>query len=92
MARHGSGEIPERLGSVTALLWKLDAAMAAQAAAENVQYVSILHFFCDGSGCLTVGDRKLARPDLLFRDRDHLTVSGSKLLIAHSKSQLFGED
>jgi hypothetical protein len=92
MARTRSNEVPERLGEVSDALWSLDAAMAAQAAAENVQYVSLLDYFCDRSGCLTVGDRSLSRPDLLFRDRDHLSVSGSKLLVAHSKSQLFGKN
>ena len=92
MARTRSNEIPERLGTVSDAIWNLDAAMAAEAAAEHVQYVSVLHFFCDKTGCLTVGDRTLARPDLLYRDRDHLSVSGSKLLMAHAKSQLFGEN
>jgi peptidoglycan/LPS O-acetylase OafA/YrhL len=92
MVRTRSNEIPERLGTVSDAIWNLDAAMAAQAAAENVQYVSVLNYFCDKTGCLTVGDRTLSRPDLLYRDRDHLSVSGSKLLIAHSRSQLFGEN
>jgi peptidoglycan/LPS O-acetylase OafA/YrhL len=92
MARSRSIEIPERLGRVPDAVWNLDAAMAAQAAAESVQYVSVLNYFCDKTGCLTVGDRTLSRPDLLYRDRDHLTVTGSKLLIAHSRSQLFGEN
>ncbi len=91
MARHRSNEIPLRLGKVPREIWRLDAAMAAEAAAEHVQYVSVLRFFCDNSGCLTVGDRTLTRPDLLYRDRDHLTASGSTLLIAHSRSQLFGQ-
>jgi peptidoglycan/LPS O-acetylase OafA/YrhL len=92
MVRTRSNEIPERLGRVSDAIWNLDAAMAAQAAAENVQYVSVLNYFCDKTGCRTVGDRTRSRPDLLYRDRDHLTVSGSKLLIAHSRSQLFGEN
>jgi hypothetical protein len=87
-----SNEIPERLGTVSDAIWNLDAAMAAQAAAENVQYVSVLNYFCDKTGCLAAGDRTLSRPDLLYRDRDHLSVSGSTLLIAHSRSQLFGEN
>jgi peptidoglycan/LPS O-acetylase OafA/YrhL len=91
MARSRSNEIPERLGSVSDAIWNLDTAMAALAAAENVQYVSVVNFFCDKTGCLTVGDRTQSRPDLLYRDRDHVTVSGSKLLVAHSRSQLFGE-
>jgi hypothetical protein len=39
---------------------------------------------------LTVGDKTLQRPDLLYSDRDHLTVTGSKILIAHSRLQLLG--
>jgi hypothetical protein len=92
MVRTRSYEIPQRLGRVSDAIWDLDAAMAALAAAENVQYVSVVNFFCDRTGCLTVGDKSLSRPDLLYRDRDHLTVSGSKLLIAHSRPQLFGEN
>jgi hypothetical protein len=92
MVRTRSNEIPERLGSVSAAIWNLDAAMAAVAAAEHVQYVSVLQFFCDKTGCLTVGDRTRSRPDLLYRDRDHLSISGSKLLMAHAKPQLFGEN
>jgi SGNH domain (fused to AT3 domains) len=92
MVRTRSNEIPARLGRVSDDIWSLDAAMAAQTAADNVQYVSVLNYFCDKTGCLTVGDRTQLRPDLLFRDRDHLTVTGSKLLIAHSRSLLLGED
>ncbi len=91
MAKNRSNQIPMRLGKVSDAIWRLDSAMAAQAAAEHVQYVSVLNYFCDKTGCLTVGDRAIPRPDLLFRDRDHLTVTGSKLLIAHSRSELFGE-
>jgi SGNH domain (fused to AT3 domains) len=91
MAMNGANEIPMRLGKVSDAIWRLDSAMAAQAAGEHVQYVSVLNYFCDKAGCLTVGDRTIPRPDLLFRDKDHLTVTGSKLLIAHSRSELFGE-
>jgi peptidoglycan/LPS O-acetylase OafA/YrhL len=92
MARSHANAIPERLGRVSDEIWRLDAALAALATAEDVQYVSVLHFFCDKDGCLTLGDKKLERPDLLYRDRDHLTVTGSRLLIAHSKPQLFGDN
>ncbi len=57
MARSRSSEIPARLGNVTESLWRLDAAMAAEAIAENAQYVSVLNYFCDETGCLTVGDK-----------------------------------
>jgi peptidoglycan/LPS O-acetylase OafA/YrhL len=90
MARARSNKVPNRLGSVPEAIWQLDAAMAAQAAAADVEYVSVLNFFCDRSGCLTLGDRTLTRPDLLFRDRDHLTVTGSRVLMQHARAQLFG--
>jgi hypothetical protein len=53
--------------------------MAAQALAMHVQYVSVLHVFCNREGCLTVGDP--SQPDLLFWDSDHLTTSGSRFLM-----------
>lgn len=92
MAKSRSNEIPERLGRVSDMIWHLDAGMAAQSAAEKVQYVSSLNYFCDRTGCLTVGDRTLPRPDLLYRDRDHLTVTGSRALISHSILQLLGQN
>jgi peptidoglycan/LPS O-acetylase OafA/YrhL len=92
MVKARSNEIPERLGRVSDEIWRLDTAMADQAVVENVQYVSIIKYFCSKAGCLTVGDRTLSRPDLLYRDQDHLTETGSKLLIRHSIHQLFGEN
>jgi peptidoglycan/LPS O-acetylase OafA/YrhL len=82
-------EIPERLGQPSEAVWHLDAAMAAQAAALNIRYVSILNYFCNQSGCRTVGDRAKTPPDLLFRDSNHLTVSGSEDLVAHSDLALY---
>lgn len=82
-------EIPERLGRPTDAIWHLDAAMAAQAAALNVRYVSVLKHFCNESGCRTVGDRTKTRPDLLFSDSNHLSVSGSEDLITHSDLHFF---
>jgi peptidoglycan/LPS O-acetylase OafA/YrhL len=82
-------EIPERLGRPTDAVWHLDAAMAAQAAALNVRYVSVLNHFCNKSGCRTVGDRTKTRPDLLYSDSNHLTASGSEDLITHSDLHLF---
>ena len=82
-------EVPERLGQPSEAVWHLDAAMGAQAAALNVRYVSVLNYFCNESGCRTVGDRTKSPPDLLFRDSNHLTVSGSQDLIAHSDLHLF---
>jgi peptidoglycan/LPS O-acetylase OafA/YrhL len=82
-------EIPDRLGRPADAVWHLDAAMATQAAALNVRYVSVLNYFCNKSGCRTVGDRTKTRPDLLFSDSNHLTVSGSEDLIAHSDLHLF---
>jgi peptidoglycan/LPS O-acetylase OafA/YrhL len=82
-------DIPERLGRPTDAVWHLDATMAAQAAALNVRYVSVLNYFCNKSGCRTVGDKTQTRPDLLFSDSNHLTVSGSRDLITHSDLHLF---
>ena len=92
MVKTRSDEIPERFGRVSDEIWHLDTAMADQAVIENVQYVSIINYFCNKAGCLTVGDRTLSRPDLLYRDQDHLTMTGSKVLIGHSIHQLFGEN
>jgi len=89
MVAKRSNEIPERLGQPADAVWHLDATMAAQAAALNVHYVSVLNYFCNKSGCRTVGDRTKPRPDLLFSDSNHLTVSGSEELIAHSDLHLF---
>jgi peptidoglycan/LPS O-acetylase OafA/YrhL len=82
-------EIPERYGHSFEAAWHLDAAMAAQAKELRVRYVSVLNYFCNKSGCRTVGDRSIPKPDLLYRDRDHLTATGSKDLITHSDLHLF---
>jgi peptidoglycan/LPS O-acetylase OafA/YrhL len=82
-------EIPERLGQPSDAVWHLDAAMATQAVALKVRYVSVLDYFCNKSGCRTVGDRAKTPPDLLFRDSNHLTVSGSEELIAHSHLAMY---
>jgi hypothetical protein len=81
-------EIPERLGRPSDAVWHLDTAMAAQAAALSVRYVSVLNYFCNKSGCRTVGDRTQTRPDLLYSDSNHLSVSGSEDLITHSDLHL----
>lgn len=90
MLRKRLEHIPERLGEVSSGIHHLDAAMAAQAAAAHVEYVSVVDQFCDARGCLVIGDRNVAQPDLLFRDRDHLTVSGSRLLMQAAVPQIFG--
>jgi peptidoglycan/LPS O-acetylase OafA/YrhL len=89
MVAKGLNEIPERLGHKFEAAWHLDSAMAALAVEMNVRYVSVLSNFCDRSGCRVVGDRSAPRPDLFYSDRDHLTVSGSKDLIANSDLHLF---
>jgi peptidoglycan/LPS O-acetylase OafA/YrhL len=75
-------QIPERLGRVADAVWQLDAAMAAQARAMRVRYVSVLRVFCDRGGCLTIGNHDSPQPDLLFWDSDHLTSSGSWFLVS----------
>lgn len=82
-------EIPERYGHAFEAAWHLDAAMANQAHALGVHYVSVLNYFCNKSGCRTVGDRTIPKPDLLYFDSNHLTVSGSEDLITHTDLHLF---
>lgn len=82
-------EIPERYGHAWEAAWHLDAAMADQAHGLGVQYVSVLNYFCNKSGCRTVGDRTIPKPDLLYSDSNHLTITGSKDLIAHSNLHIF---
>jgi hypothetical protein len=90
MLRKRLERIPERLGEVSNTVRHLDAAMAARAAATHVEYVSVVDRFCDPSGCLVLGDRSLTKPDLLYRDQDHLTPSGSRLLMEAAVPQIFG--
>jgi len=82
-------EIPERYGHAFEAAWHLDAAMADQAHALGVHYVSVLNYFCNKSGCRTVGDRTIPKPDFLYSDSNHLTITGSKDLIAHSNLHIF---
>jgi len=85
-------QIPARLGTVAGPLWQLDSAMAAQAGAAGAQYVSGLNEFCNQQGCRTIGSGSDAtHPDLLFRDRDHLTVSGSRMLLGAAAPVIFAD-
>ncbi len=81
MVRTKSEKLPERLGHIAPEIWRLDAAMAAQAKASGADYFSVLNLLCNAEGCMTLGGRKTEKPDLLFFDRDHLSVTGSKLVI-----------
>lgn len=90
MRLRGMTRIPERFAATANLAWDLDEAMAAQAMAMNVEYVSILKTLCDARGCRTLGDLRTSEPDLLFRDRDHLTTSGSDLIVESAKGRLLG--
>jgi len=81
MSVRRTDQVPERLGSIRVAERQLDRNLAEQAAAEGVQYVSVLDWFCNDAGCRTTGHENLKTPDLLFRDQDHLTASGSRDLI-----------
>jgi peptidoglycan/LPS O-acetylase OafA/YrhL len=92
MSLHRAKRIPERLGATLPAVRRLDAAMAAHAATWGASYVSILQRFCDARGCRTLAEPeagKDGRPNLLFRDRDHLTVSGTRLLIESAARDIF---
>ena len=73
--------IPERLGGVPEREQGLDHALAAEAVIDAAEYVSVLDWFCNSSGCRTLGNESEHHPDLLFRDQDHLTPSGSRDLL-----------
>jgi hypothetical protein len=90
MLRRRLEHIPARLGGVSDVIRHFDNAMAAQAAADQVEYVSVVNLFCNPTGCLLVGDASLARPDLLYRDQHHLTASGSRFLMDAAAPQIFG--
>ncbi|HXZ58893.1 MAG TPA: acyltransferase family protein [Steroidobacteraceae bacterium] len=89
MSLRRTEHVPLRLGSVTDEVRRLDGALAAQAVAAHVRYVSVLDRFCDSRGCRTQGREGQVPPDLLFRDRDHLTVSGSRFLLDAAACQIF---
>lgn len=82
-------EIPKRYGHGFETSWQLDASMADEAHTLGVHYVSVLNNFCNNSGCRTVGDRTIPKPDLLYFDSNHLTITGSKDLITHSNLHIF---
>ncbi len=81
MSLRRTAQVPERLGSISDAELQLDHAMEAQARSQGVQYVSELDWFCNSQGCRTTGHETQKTPDLLFRDQDHLTPSGSRDLI-----------
>lgn len=89
MSLRRTQQLPERLGWVPPEVRDLDAAMALRARAAHVQYVSPLERLCDAQGCRTQAHAGQAPPDLLFRDHDHLTVSGSRFLVAGAACQIF---
>ena len=90
MLRKRLDQIPERLGKVSDATLRLDLEMADLAATAQVEYISVVDTFCNSRGCLVLGNRNQTPPDLLFRDRDHLTPSGSRLLMDAAARQIFG--
>jgi peptidoglycan/LPS O-acetylase OafA/YrhL len=78
--RH-SEQIPDRLGGAPRAVWRLDAAMAAEARTTHARYVSVVNAFCNPDGCRTVVDAQTEAPELLFLDGDHLSASGSRFLL-----------
>jgi hypothetical protein len=81
MSLRRTEHVPERLGTVPEGVWKLDELLAAQVTAREAQYVSVLNWSCNPTGCRTLGHESEHRPDLLFWDQDHLTPSGSRDLM-----------
>ena len=85
MVRGHVYEIPRRFGNAGEDIRSLDTAMRAVAEAFMVDYVSVVDILCNSEGCLTLGEASGPRPDLLFRDRDHLTEAGSRLVMEHAR-------
>jgi peptidoglycan/LPS O-acetylase OafA/YrhL len=91
MILHRAERIPERLGAASGTIQRLDVAEAGQAAVWGASYVSILQRLCDAQGCRTLAEPewKEGRPNLLFGDRHHLTVSGAHLLMESAAREIF---
>jgi peptidoglycan/LPS O-acetylase OafA/YrhL len=80
--------IPERLMPVAGTGLNLEHALTARLPATDVLWLSPAAELCDAGGCLTTVDPTRRPPDLLFFDRDHLTVSGSTLLAERIEPRL----
>lgn len=91
MILHRAERIPDRLGGASGTIQRLDMAEAEQAAVWGASYVSILHRLCNQRGCRTLAEPewKEGRPNLLFGDRHHLTVSGAVLLMESAAREIF---
>jgi peptidoglycan/LPS O-acetylase OafA/YrhL len=88
MVRQRLDRVPGRFGQVSAELSALDAALSRESAGRDARYFSVLEALCNASGCLTAAHPERTRPDLLFWDRDHLTPTGSRLLVGKANSVL----
>lgn len=80
--------IPQRMGDVPGPVRKLDEKLAEAAVTHQVEYVSVLNWFCNPAGCRTLGNESEHHPDLLFRDQDHLTPSGSRDLMSAAADKI----
>lgn len=88
LVRHRSEQLPRRWGRVDERTRSLDHALRQAARAAGADYLSMLELLCDDSGCLTHRVEDDGRPDLLFRDQDHLTRAGSLLVARQAQSIL----
>jgi peptidoglycan/LPS O-acetylase OafA/YrhL len=80
--------VPERFGRVDDDLWRLDRSLQRASEAAGASYFSVLRDLCDGTGCRTVAVAGNERPDLLYWDKHHLTVSGARLVLADARPLL----
>lgn len=90
MSLRRAEHVPERFGAPPTGERELDHALAATTVAHGALYLSELDWFCNRAGCRTVGHETEHHPDLLFRDADHLTPSGSRDLVIGAASDLLG--
>jgi peptidoglycan/LPS O-acetylase OafA/YrhL len=72
------GSVPWRIDFEAGLPRNLDRDMRERAERFGIGYISLIDALCNEEGCLTrVGDRP---NDIMFMDRDHLSVAGSRYI------------
>jgi len=91
MASRRGGEVPRRFGEVDSDIKHLENSLKTVARTRAIDYLSVLEILCNDQGCITLGDGIGPRPDLLFRDRDHFTESGSRYVVEHGRQIIFGQ-
>lgn len=77
----GGRAVPQHAGRVSPQLLQFDARLAQRVQVSRGTHVLPLQELCSSKGCRTIGDPDRQPLDLLFWDRDHLTLSGARIVI-----------